>query len=187
MNREQWLTELSEQVSPMFKDFKLKPFKLTMGWPISRGRPGKRQVLGECHALESSPANLNEIFISPVLDKPLQVAGVVCHEIAHVAAGIDAQHGSGFVKVCKHVGLTAGKPTSVMPGEKLNESLQRIVDKLGVYPHKAMVLATVAAKPSTGVTLLCECGFRCQTSKKWYEGVGAPTCACGLKLTVKES
>lgn len=182
MNREQWLTDLSEQVVPLFKGFQLQPFRLTMGWPISRGAPGRKQVIGECHALESSTGGVHELFISPVLEEPLKVAGVVCHELAHVAAGVKAGHAKDFVKVCRHVGLTSGKPTQVMPGERLNESLRRIVAKLGEYPHKAMKLALTEKKPSSGVTLRCECGFRCSTSRKWVEGVGVPTCACGLKL-----
>jgi len=183
MNREQWLTDLSTEVTPLFKGFALKPFRLTVGWPISRGRPGKRQVLGECHALESSTAGLNEIFITPLIADPIQVAGVVCHELAHVAAGVEAAHGRGFVKVCRHVGLTRGKPTSVMPGERLEESLKRIVGRLGKYPHEVMQLKTVEAKRQpTGVTLVCDCGFRCSTSRKWVSEVGVPTCACGAKL-----
>lgn len=186
MNREQWLTDLSAECVPFFKGFQLKPFRVTMGWPIEGGRPGKRQRVGECHALESSTGGFQELFISPVLEKPLEVAGVVCHELAHVAAGMKAKHGTGFVRVCKHVGLTTGKPTAVMPGEKLNESLQRIVDKLGEYPHKKMKLAMEAVKPGSGVVLVCECGFRCSTSQKWITEVGVPTCACGNDLKERE-
>jgi len=182
MNRESWLTDLAIEVVPFFKGFKLEPFKLTMGWPISRGKPGKTQVIGECHGIESSTGGVHELFISPVIDKPLQVAGVVCHELAHVAAGIEAQHKGKFLKVCKHVGLTIGKPTHVMPGEKLNESLKRITERLGKYPHKAMKLVTIPKKPGSGVKLVCECGFLAHTSRKWVEEVGVPTCACGRKL-----
>lgn len=160
----------------------MKPFRLTMGWPVSRGKPGKTQVIGECHALESSTGGVHELFISPVIDEPLKVAGVVCHEMAHVAAGIKAGHAKDFVKICRHVGLTSGKPTHVMPGEKLNESLQKILKTLGPYPHKAMKLVAAEKKPSPGVTLRCECGFRCSTSRKWVDEVGIPICACGMKL-----
>src|SRR5262245_3291211 len=119
-NREGWLTEVASQVEPFFVGFKLDPYRVTCGWPSRNGLGRRMRRVGECHGSKSSKAGIHEIFISPLLDKPLEVAGTLCHELAHAAAGIDAAHGKDFVKVCKHVGLTRGKPTSVMPGERLN-------------------------------------------------------------------
>ncbi len=187
MNREGWLTELGQQVERLaFKGIRLPPYRLTCGWPCTGGLATKARRVGECHGAKSSKAGLFELFISPVLDESLEVAGTVCHEMAHVAAGIEAKHGKGFVRICNHVGLTQGKPTSVMPGQQLNEELAKVIKKLGVYPHQGIVGQVKAAKPSTMVTLECECGFTCTTSAKKLGEVGSfPTCGCGEPMTAR--
>ncbi len=178
-NREAWLTELARVVEPLFKGFTMQPYRLTCGWPC-RGATGKVRAIGECHALQSSKGGVHEIFISPVIADPLQVAGVVCHELAHVAAGIEAQHGKGFVKVCRHVGLTSGKPKFVGPGPLLIQHLEKVMVPLGPYPHQVMELALKPAKPRSTLSLLCiKCGCKVTMSLKWLEEAGAPTCACG--------
>lgn len=185
--REEWLYELSRAVSPIFKGWPMMPYRLTCGWPCRNGLARKRRVVGECHALESSKGGLHEIFISPVLDEPLEVAGTVCHELAHVAAGIPAGHGKGFVKVCRHVGLTKNRPTSAMPGEILLGRLRRWVEPLGAYPHQAIAPAQRPAKPRTSVKLACtSCGCACTMGIKWIAEVGPPTCACGAPMKPAE-
>ena len=184
MNREAWLNELGKQITPLFtagKAFPIKPFRVTCGWPCRHALGVKRRVLGQCFAAENSSApngGIHELFISPLLDKPLEVAGVLTHEIAHVAAGIKAGHGSWFVKVCKHVGLTKGKPTSVLPGEKLNEQLTKLLDKLGPYPHQAMIPSTVqTTKSPTSITLQCQsCECLIRITFSWIEKSGIPVC-----------
>ena len=187
MNREQWLTDVAKQAEPFFRGFKLPPYHVTCGWPLSGGMGNRRRVVGQCFGVESSPVGTCQVFISPLLDKPLEVAGTLLHEMAHVAAGSKAKHGKWFVKVCTHVGLTKGKPTSVMPGERLNEALTKIVDRQGKYPHVAIqpVLKKIE-KASSVVGLVCECGCRVTISLKWLEEAGLPTCGCGEPMTLKE-
>jgi hypothetical protein len=186
-NREGWLTELARLVEPFYKVFKLEPYRLTCGWPSRFALGKKSRRIGECHSHRSSKGGLFEIFISPVLDNPLDVAGTVCHEIAHVAAGIEAQHKGRFVEVCKHVGLTKGKPTEASPGKHLAERLNRIISKLGPYPHKALVPAFKVAKTSSSFTLVCAaCGCRVSISAKWLREAGPTTCACGGKMVLKD-
>ena len=132
-NREGWLTEVSRGMEYLFKGFSLSKYRVTCGWPCV-GALSKARRVGECHGAKSSKDGVFELFISPVLDDPLEVAGTVCHELAHVAAGIDARHGSGFVKVCRHVGLTKGKPMSASPGPYLEERLGKLLLPLGPYP-----------------------------------------------------
>lgn len=184
LNREGWLTEVAKATSPYFGRFKLGPFRVTCGWPSRFALRSKATRVGECHASISSSSGHCEIFISPLLDKPLEVAGTLIHEMAHVAAGYKAQHGPDFVKVCRFVGLLQGKPTSVMPGKVLNEKLSRLVETLGAYPHAAIkpvaVKAVKVEKPKTGMALKCElCGCRISISLKWLERSGVPKCGCG--------
>ncbi len=181
-NREHWLTELSRAVAPVYAGFRLSEFRVTCGWPASGGLSTKRRRVGECHGAQSSKGGLFELFISPVLDDSLQVAGTVCHELAHVAAGVEAQHKGQFVRVCRAVGLTKGKPTSVMPGAELDEKLRRIIERLGAYPHQALqpVGKLVQSKPGPVILVCGDCGCKVQISLKWLEEAGPPSsCGCG--------
>lgn len=185
MNREAWLTELSTQCVPFFKGFRVHPFRITCGWPCQNAVSGKNRRIGECHGAKSSGDGRFEIFVSPILDKPIEVAGVVCHELAHVAAGIEAAHGKGFVRVCRHVGLTRGKPRSVSPGPALTDKLTRIVESLGAYPHSALrpVPKITTREPSVS-SLECECGCKITMGKKSIDEYGLPTCACGSRFAI---
>lgn len=183
VNRESWLNELASMIHPMFKGWGMKPYRLTCGWPCRGGLGRRRRVVGECHALESSKAGIHEIFISPTLEKPDMVAGTVCHEMAHVAAGIKAAHGKDFVKVCRAVGLTSGRATSVMPGPLLEKRLERILMKMGPYPHSAVMPALKPCKPRTSVSLTCPaCPCRVTMGLKCFQEIGPPTCACGSEM-----
>lgn len=187
INREAWLTEVALQIAPLFRGFDLGPYRLTCGWP-SKLALGKRvRRLGECHGAPSSTAGVHEIFISPMLDKPLEVAGVACHELAHVAAGVKAGHAGLYLKVIKQVGLTKNKPTQAMPGPLLEERLQKILEKLGPYPHQAMnPFMKEETKTKSSFTVICmDCGCLVHMSNKWIQEVGFPTCACGGEMELK--
>lgn len=189
LNREGWLTEAARLMEPLFQPYTLKPYRVTCGWPSVGGLGARARRVGECHALENSRGKVHELFISPVLDDFHDVSGTLAHELAHVAAGIKAGHGRGFVEVCKRVGLTRGKPGSVMPGTLLVEALERALKPLGPYPHKAIVPARKAKKPATVVGLLCTadgCGCKASMPRKWLEVVGVPTCACGGRMRPKD-
>jgi hypothetical protein len=183
LNREGWLTQLAFLVQPLFMRLQPLPsYKVTCGWPCVGGMStkGGRRV-GECHAARTSKAGLYEIFISPVLEVSLEVAGVVMHELCHVSAGVDAKHGKDFTKVTSYVGLNKGKPTHVLPGEKLNEQLKKIIEQLGPYPHSAIVGEIKEKKKRQGlIPLLCtQCACKVLISARWLDEAGAPTCACG--------
>lgn len=180
-NREGWLTELANEISPFYKLKGYRPhnYRLTCGWPCKNALGIKTRRIGECHSQLSSKDNVCEIFISPLEDNSLEVAGVVCHELLHSAVGIPAGHKGKFALGCKHLGLTRGKPTQAMPNEVLNDRLFKIIEKLGQYPHQALVLQPKPKKPTDRVTLKCECGCSISITQKWLIEAGLPTCGCG--------
>lgn len=186
-NREGWLTEVAAQVAPLFRGFVLDPFRLTCGWPSRLALGTRVRRLGECHGAASSTGGLHEIFISPLLDKPLEVAGTVCHEVAHVAAGIKAGHKGLYLKVIRQVGLTKNKPTQAMPGPLLEERLLKVVEKLGPYPHQAMSpKLKEVVKDRKDFSVVCpECECLVRMTGKWIDRVGFPTCACGALMELK--
>jgi hypothetical protein len=183
LNREGWLTELARLIEPLFRPCKLPAYRVTCGWPCIGGTRQHSTRVGECHSEISSLGGYLELFISPLLHRPEEVTGVLCHELAHVAAGVKAAHGSRFIKVCRHVGLTKGKPGQVMPGERLAQRLLRLTTSLGAYPHLGMRLTGGKAKPpkpATSTTLECTgCGCKFRISNKWLSASGFPTCGCG--------
>lgn len=183
MNREAWLTEMAEACRPLFGARKLGSFRVTCGWPCRMATSPTRRRVGECHGPGSSQDGRFEIFISPVLHVPLEVAGTVCHELAHVGAGIDAGHGPQSRKLCRYVGLTKGRPTSVGPGPVLDEKLRKIADRLGPYPHSPMRPTERPKTSAPNVTAMeCECGCRISMSKKMLTEYGPPKCACGRRF-----
>lgn len=188
LNREGWLTEVAKRLEAAFKGFRISPYRITCGWPSQQALSRTRRRVGECHSLKSSKAGVFELFISPTLDDPLEVGGTVAHEMAHVVAGTEAGHGGGFIKVARHIGLTRGRPTSAMPGDILNQRIQKIVEVVGPYPHTKMVPAMhVRESKSTAVKLECpECGVRFVMSMKWFAISGMPTCGCGTQMGLRE-
>jgi hypothetical protein len=188
LNREEWLKRLAARVEPLFHGMKLAPYRLACGWPCRNAVGGKVLRLGECHALESSKAGVHEIFITPLIDDPQQVAGVTTHELAHVAAGIKAGHGRAYAKVCRHVGLTEGKPSQAAPGPRLADKLAALVAALGPYPHAAIVPSRRAVKARKGpVTLTCvACTCPVRMAAGWVAKAGNPTCGCGGEMVALE-
>lgn len=188
INREHWLTELATMIEPLFRGYKLGSYKVTCGWPTRGGVGLQKRVVGQCHGSHTSTGGYHELFISPVLDKVDDVAGTLCHEMAHVAAGVEAAHGPLFAKVCKHVGLTKGKPTQAMPGHMLNDILVKYAHKLGEYPHKAIVPAVkTVIKAKKDTTLVCpDCGCKIRISHKWLAVSGNPQCGCGIPMVELE-
>jgi len=188
LNREGWLTEVARRLERIcFKAYALKPYRVTCGWPSKFALSHKTRRVGECHALESSTAGVFELFVSPVLDDPLEVAGTVAHELAHVVAGTDAGHGPLFRKVCWYVGLTSGRPTNVMPGKLMGVRIEEMVKDLGPYPHKAMQpkMRVVPLRPKP-VKLTCDCGCLVSITREWLERAGTPQCGCGEVFTTTQ-
>lgn len=187
LNREGWLTALAKATEPLFRGYRFAPYRVTCGWPCQSALSAGRRRYGECHSLRTSADGHHEIFITPLVAQSLEVAGILSHELAHVVAGTEAAHGRRFVAVCRHVGLTKGKPTSALPGDRLNDELLRLIESIGPYPHAAIKPILKPKKASTSVTLECECGCRVTISRKWLADVGAPVCGCGGTMEERDA
>lgn len=186
-NREGWLTELAAMLRPVFRGFTVGPYRVTCGWPCKGGTGKSGRRVGECHFPKGSSDRTHELFISPLLDDPAEVGGTLAHELAHVAAGLEAAHGRGFLRVCRHVGLTRGRPASVGPGRLLGEEIRKMTDRLGLYPHKKMILVAKAVRPAVIVGLACpSCDCRVTISKRWVDEAGLPMYGCGTTFGPKE-
>lgn len=189
MNREQWLTEVSRLLEPVFVRRGVairQKYRITCGWPCRNGLSVRRRTIGECHSGSVSGDKVSEVFISPTVDKPIVVAGVVCHELIHVAVGTKEGHRGKFRTAAGFLGMS-GKLTQAVPGKQLEEEIAKLIEPLGDYPHKAMnVPPRLAARSIPLMRLVCECGVTIRISREDFNRMGYPTCGCGESFAEKE-
>jgi len=188
-NRESWLTETGLLLEPIFtRDFRIKPYRITCGWPATHAMAVRGRRVGECHGPKSSAGGMHEIFISPTIHQPLEVAGTICHEMTHVVAGLEAGHKGEFIRVARHIGLTRNKPTSAAPGSALEEKIRKLIEPLGDYPHYAMTpVMKTKKKQIKSITLTCiACACKIRISIEDLAQSGPPTCGCGQPFNIQE-
>jgi hypothetical protein len=140
-----------------------------------------------------------EILISPLLDEPMKVLGVLVHEVCHAVDGMKNGHKAPFKAIATAVGLT-GKMTSTTESPGLKVEMANWMRSLGDYPHAAISMQ--ALDPETGEPigpghplfrsstprqntrmrlLTCRsCGCKIRTTRKWGAMYGAHWhCPCG--------
>ena len=180
--REGWLSHGLSLAAPRFAaaGFPLPPdVKVACGFaPGARG--GK--ALGVCISPKASAAGVTEMFISPTVSDALTALGVLIHEAAHAAVGVEAGHGPKFKAACAAVGLE-GKATEAMPGSSLKAWLSaEVLPMLGAYPHAAVDLNARKKQGTRMIKLVCpETGYTVRTTKKWLE-FGLPLSPAGVEM-----
>ena len=180
MTREEWLNAALTALRPWFKDRANATIPLDAR--VSVGFPGggsARKRIGECWARRMSKDNVNEIFISPVLQDPVRMLDVLVHEAVHAVDDCASGHKDAFKQIARAVGLE-GKMTATHAGEELKGELDRIIKTLPALTHGALDLSTRKKQPTRLVKLECDnCGMLLRTTMKWLEQTGEPNCACG--------
>jgi hypothetical protein len=189
--REDWLKAGADLLAPLFKDnsYDLPPTRYSCGWPSVSGLANKSRRIGECWTFEASKDKHYEIFISPVLDNPIEVLAVLAHEIVHACVGIEHKHRGPFAKLARAIGLE-GKLTSTYAGQELRLKLQTISSLIGVYPHAKLEGATNGRKKEGTRMLKIVCpadGYTVRTTKKWLDQLGVPSCPCGKEMELEEA
>ena len=200
MNREHWLTSIVTSLRPIVEaslesdDSERNPpvIRVSCGWPSSGGLGKRMRVLGQCWSSKVTPDGANEIFISPLVEDSIEVAGIVLHEMLHAYLPPKTKHGPAFARLAKNVGL-AGKPraTVVEDDSPLAQALALIVDKTGPYPTRAMdpSLDDQRKKQTTRmIKVVCPeevCGYTVRTTAKWIL-VGVPVCPNGHEMVAEQ-
>lgn len=198
-NRETWLHEVAESLRPVFTSlgYTLPPFRIAVGF-TSKGESGAR--IGECWSDRSSADGHHEIFISPILSQPLDVAATLAHELVHAAVGIEAGHGKVFRKCALAIGLT-GKMTATEAGDGFKAWWEPVAEAVGALPHARLYVQGTTAPGKGGgddgeegepdmvssgpkkqttrlLKAICpheECGYTVRVTRKWAEQA-APVC-----------
>lgn len=180
MTREEWLNAALTALRPWFKS--RANAEIPSDARVSVGFPGggsARKRIGECWARKMSKDNVNEIFISPVLQDPVRMLDVLVHEAVHAVDDCASGHKQAFKTVAKAVGLE-GKMTATHAGEELKAELEKIVKTLPALSHGSLDLTGRKKQPTRLVKLECDgCGMILRTTAKWLEQTGEPNCACG--------
>ncbi|OYV24709.1 MAG: hypothetical protein B7W99_00855 [Rhodospirillales bacterium 20-58-10] len=154
--------------------------RFSIGFP-STGRKGR--AIGEhWHSVASADAH-HEIFIRADQADPVQVLGILTHELVHAAVPLGSGHGRVFKKAALAVGLE-GRMRHALPGAVLSARLAEIAAELGPLPHAALNLDQQGddSPKKQGTRLLkaeCQtaaCGYTVRITRKWLDRLGAPCC-----------
>lgn len=190
MTREEWLNAVAQRMAPWFEEqgHPLPSYRVTCGFPSQSALGQKNRRIGECWDAGASEDKHAEIFVSPVLDKALDVAQVLCHELIHAAVGVAHGHKGPFPKVARALGLE-GKMTATTAGPLFVEKVGAILAEVGEYPH-ARLNALGKGKKQTTRMIKCvcpECGYVARTTKKWLDEAGAPHCPTHGPMDAEEN
>ena len=117
-NREQWLMAAVDHLIPIFEraGYSIPVVKVSVGFP-STGAKGRH--LGQCWSTKSAIDGVNQIFIAPHLQTPLDFLDTLVHELVHAIDDCQSGHGDNFKKIALDVGLK-GPMRSAGAGEWLS-------------------------------------------------------------------
>lgn len=138
-NRETWLNALVEAMKPEFeaRDCPLtRPVRVSLGFP-STGARGKR--IGECWPSTMSKDGVNEIFITPFIDNPIELADILTHELVHAWDDCKSGHKAKFKNGGARMGLR-GKATCMYGrgNEAWDSWALPLLEGVGPCPHAAL-------------------------------------------------
>jgi len=179
-HREAWLHAAAERLKLLFEplDVKIPDVKISCGWSK---RAGKNSI-GWCWHAETAADGVNQIYVSPELDDPVQVLGVLLHEMVHASDNGQSKHTGHFRRTALAVGLT-GKMTATVPTPELAVTLTGMASGLGAYPHAKISPGLRMMKQGTRmIKLSCPCcGYTVRTTAKWLDE-GMPQCPHGTEM-----
>jgi hypothetical protein len=139
--REAWLRQAAKLMQARFDEIECpvpSDYHVSVGFKPAGGYESAL-VMGCCYIRAASSAKVNEIFISPEWDDPIEILATFAHELIHAASDCQDGHGPGFKKHAVAFGLT-GKMTATYASEDLAKYLKTIAGKLGPYPHAKTVI-----------------------------------------------
>lgn len=186
VTREAWLQEAVRVLEPVFSKagYAIPPVKVSCGFAASSS---PRTTLGQCWPRERSGDMVNEIFISPKLEDPVDILDTLVHELCHAIDDCHSGHGEDFKGIANSVGLE-GPARAAHAGEALKVRLMMVSEKLGPYPHRAIVFPPPRPSNLARNKAKCpQCGYEVTLLKRWAS-YGAPICPKdNLKMLELES
>ncbi len=148
---------------------------------ISVGFTSRKKAIGQWWEPKSTADHHSSIFIHPGRGEPVDILGILVHELVHDVCGAAAGHGPKFKKLATALGLE-GKMRATEPGKELEKYLKTVAKRLGKFPHSALKqnASPVKKQGTRMVKMECMlCGFICRAAISKIIEVGSPLCACG--------
>jgi hypothetical protein len=186
-SRESWLRSATAGLRPYFETCGLsipENIRFAIAFP-STGRRGTR--IGECwHSSTSDDGNF-EIIIRADIADPVEVLGVLVHELIHAVLPAEAGHGKLYKDAAIKIGL-GGKMRHAMPNQLLRPRLVELAESLGTLPHARLNIDLgrdnrPADQPKKQRTRLLKaecagdgCGYTVRITAKWVDEIGPPLC-----------
>ncbi len=173
-HREAWLDAALTQLRPLFAQngYLVPDCRVSCGFASTGVRSGH---IGQCWSRRSSRDGINQIFISPALEDPVEVLDTLVHELVHAVDDCQHKHGKEFKKIALRMGLQ-GPMRSAGAGPELKTRLQGLAQSLGAYPHGRLAVPAKAAARPPRPRARCEvCGFEVPMLKKFLH-FGPPMC-----------
>ena len=181
MYREEWLNKaLDEHLRPRFAEAGHPlpdKVRVSVGWPGGRGP--KRNTIGQCWPASTVEDGVVALFISPVVNDPVEVLSTLTHEAVH-SIGMEG-HRKEFAEVAGKVGLL--KPWTHTPAsDELKEFLRDVAEKLGPYDHGAIKPQSIIRQATRLLKVECpQDGYVARITRKWID-FGLPVCPCGTEM-----
>jgi hypothetical protein len=181
INREEWLARAVGTLRLWFAEHgaTIPDVQVSCGFPSKGGRSTKKRTIGECWPAAAAGDAKPHILVSPTIADPVDVLGILIHEVVHAAVGCEHGHRKPFGRLATAMGLL-GPMRSTTIGPELRARLGPLIESLGPYPHGAL---SAAGRKKDGIRQLkatCPaCGNILRLSKKASEGPGGmPWCSC---------
>ena len=168
---EEWLTAAGDTLRPAIAQalgIQIPVPRYTVGFP-AQGR--KSNTLGETYPMSASRDGVNEIIIRITLTDPVEILGVLAHELIHVAMDCRYGHGKRFTAHFNRFGFI-GSPVGHTMSPDLRIKMAGLASALGEYPRReGLNEAAVNSKQTTRMLkATCQtCGMVYRTTQKWID------------------
>jgi hypothetical protein len=171
--REGWLLRaadllLEEVLKPA--GAKRPEFCVSVGFP--KGRHGRGRAVGQCWPVSAARNGIAHIFVSPERDGKEDVVAVlatVLHELIHAVDGCKSGHRGGFAKLALSVGLQKPLTSAANRDATLTAKLTEMAERLGPFPHGALVPVD-RPRPGSRLRLWeCECGVKVRVASDDFD------------------
>ncbi|WP_095085287.1 transcription elongation protein SprT [Mesorhizobium sophorae] len=188
-SREAWLRAATNELRPYFAKLGLaipEAIRFSIAF-TSQGK--KSKVAGEVWPASATDDGHCELIVRADFADPLDVLGILAHQLTHAALPPEAKHGKLFRDAALRLGLE-GQMRNALPGAALRERLNELAGALGPLPHARLNFdrvtlsgIEVADRPKKQTTRMLKaeclakgCGYTVRVAARWLADLGAPHC-----------
>ena len=138
---EVWLAEAVELLRPMFNEcgYEIPPVHVSVGFSTFGYNPSaKKRVIAVCHAKSMTRDGINEIYITPLVYEPVNVLGLLVHELIHAVDDCRSGHGKTFQEMSLALKCSDNLKVPLSVWREALDRHKKIADQLGRYPRSGV-------------------------------------------------